>query len=441
MTNNVILIDDEEHLRTACVQALELADLGVDSFSGHTNALDQVNRDWPGVIVSDIRMPGASGLEIMAEALKRDPELPVILITGHGDVSMAVQAMRDGAYDFIEKPFASDILVDAVRRALEKRRLVLEVRTLRSKLEDKPDLESILVGRAPEMVRLKDEIRTFAATDADIMILGETGAGKEVVSRSLHDLSPRSGGRFVAINCGALPEAMIESELFGHEPGAFTGATKKRIGKIEHADGGTLFLDEIESMPLDLQVKLLRVLEDRKVIPLGSNTERPVDVRVIAATKECLRNLADEGRFREDLYYRLDVLTLSIPPLRNRRDDIGLLFQHFVQQAADRFKRPAPDIPPARLAEVMAHDWPGNVRELQNAALRFALGAGATPTGTSGAGNTQQPLSVQMEAFEKQVIEAALAQQGGSLKATYEALGISRKTLYDKMQRHGLSVD
>ena len=438
-TSQVILIDDEEHLRTACRQALELADIPVQSFKGPDGALDDIGRDWPGIVVTDIKMPGTSGLEVMKHVLSIDPDIPVILITGHGDVQMAVEAMRAGAYDFVEKPFPSERMVDAVRRALEKRRLSLEVRSLRATLEDTSLLKRSLLGNAPQTRRLRDEIKNLAETDVDVLIEGETGSGKELVARSLHELSPRSGNHFVAINCGALPETVIESELFGHEPGAFTGAIKKRIGKIEHASGGTLFLDEIESMPLDVQVKLLRVLQDRVVTPLGGNEERQVDIRVIAATKEDLRELADLGTFRADLNYRLDVLKIRIPPLRERREDIPLLFQHFVNLASERVKRPPRMVSREKLMSLSAAEWPGNVRELQNAALRYALDADHEETKADGSPN--QSLSEQLDAVEKNIIASELASQGGSLKATYESLGISRKTLYDKMQKHGLKSD
>jgi len=440
MMGQVVLIDDEEHLRTACTQALELADILVDAYDGPDNALEKINRTWAGVIVTDIKMPGSSGLDVMTKALSLDPELPVILITGHGDVPMAVDAMRNGAYDFIEKPFASEVLVDAVRRALEKRSLVLENRSLRTALGEGTELERQLVGRSAKMIKLRDDIRTFSSTEADVLIFGETGTGKELVARSLHDNSPRKDQRFVAINCGALPETMIESELFGHEAGAFTGAVKQRVGRIQHADNGTLFLDEIESMPMDLQIKLLRVLQDRTIVPLGGNDEIPIDIRVIAATKEDLRDLSNEGKFRQDLFYRLDVLTLSIPPLRERQDDIPLLFQHFVNQACIRFKRTPEDIPARHLSSLMSHAWPGNVRELQNAALRFALGAEDKENGDDTSGISES-LSDQMDAVEKRLIETALETYQGSLKATYEALGVSRKTLYDKMQKHNISKD
>ncbi len=449
MTGLVMLVDDEEHLRTACMQALDLAGIEVEAFASADGVVDRIGQSWPGVLVTDIKMPGTSGLELMAAVLAVDPDLPVVLITGHGDVPMAVQAMRDGAYDFLEKPFASDLLVDAVRRALEKRRLVLENRQLRMAIGEGAALEQRLLGKTPAMARLRKRITDYAATDADVLIHGETGAGKEMVARSLHEGSARRANRFVAINCGALPENLIESELFGHKPGAFTGAAKKRVGRIEHADGGTLFLDEIESMPMDLQIKLLRVLQDRAVVPLGGNDEVPVDVRVLAATKEDLRVLSDQGQFREDLFYRLDVLSVSIPPLRERKDDIPLLFQHFVSQACEKYQKPTVAIAPTVVSALLLHDWPGNVRELQNAAMRFALGAGLgaldDKDGRSlGHGDDGDDVPVglveQMEAVERRLIENALETSGHSLKDTYETLGISRKTLYDKMRKYGITV-
>jgi two-component system C4-dicarboxylate transport response regulator DctD len=448
MMSEVLLIDDEKHVRTAYAQALELQSMVVNTLPSAAGVLERIGRNWPGILVTDIRMAQLDGLELMAKALEIDPELPVILITGHGDVPMAVQAMRDGAYDFLQKPFAAEVLADAVRRALEKRRLTIENRQLRARLSEGTPLEQTLVGRSAGIVRLREQIRNFAHTDADVLILGETGAGKERVARSLHDLSLRRSGRFVPINCGALPGNIIESELFGHEPGAFTGAIKQRIGKFEHAMDGTLFLDEIESMPMDLQVKMLRVLEDRKITRLGSNEEVDIDVRVVAATKEDLREATAKGRFREDLYYRLNVLALPIPPLRERRDDIPLLFHHFLSEAAARFNRKAPDVESSALAVLMAHDWPGNVRELQNAAIRYSLELGIetapyekndASTDDSASGTCW--LAQQVGTFEKQMIRQTLMQNGGSLKQTYEALGVSRKTLYDKMQKYGIVAE
>ncbi|MBL0950856.1 MAG: sigma-54-dependent Fis family transcriptional regulator, partial [Pseudomonas sp.] len=332
----VLLIDDDAHLRQALSQTLDLAGLKVLSLGDAQGLAARIPAGWPGVVVSDIRMPGIDGLQLLQQLRERDAELPVLLITGHGDVPLAVQAMRAGAYDFLEKPFANDSLLDSVRRALELRRLVLDNRSLRMALNDRQQLSSRLVGQSPAMQRLREQIGALAGIATDVLILGETGAGKEVVARALHDLSSRRDGPFVAINAGALAESVVESELFGHEAGAFTGAQKRRIGKFEFANGGTLFLDEIESMSLDVQVKLLRLLQERVVERLGGNQLIPLDIRVIAATKEDLRQAADAGRFRADLYYRLNVAPLSIPPLRERGEDALLLFQHFAEGAAAR---------------------------------------------------------------------------------------------------------
>ncbi len=379
----------------------------------------------------------------MASALAIDPQIPVILITDHGDIPMAVQASQDGAYDFIEKPFASDNLINSVQRALEQRRLVLDNRALRDAQTQVSPLERSLVGKNPQIMQLRDRIVAFADTDADVLITGETGTGKELVARSLHEVSPRSKARFVAINCGALPDTIIESELFGHEAGAFTGAVKTRLGKFEYASGGTLFLDEIESMPLDLQARLLRVLEERSVVRLGSKEECPVDVRVVAATKEVLRGAVDRGTFREDLYYRLNVLTLFIPPLRRRQDDVPLLFSRFLANTETRLKRDVACPQPADLALLLAHDWPGNVRELENVAMRFALKLGIdfgqTDSTSAGPGLDGMPLADQLAGLERMILRRTLADCRGCMRQCYERLDISRKTLYDKLKKYGIS--
>lgn len=442
MSPSIVLIDDDDDLRAATAQGLELADFDVRDFADGEDALATLTRAFDGIVISDIRMPRITGLDVMRRVLAIDPDIPVILITGHGDIPMAVDAIRAGAYDFIEKPFPVETLADAAGRALEKRRLVMENRSLKAKLANRTGIDQVLVGRAQAMTRLKTQIRAFATTDADVLICGETGTGKELVARSLHEFGPRAKGRFVPINCGALPATVIESELFGHEAGAFTGATKPRIGKLEYASGGTLFLDEIESMPIELQIRLLRVLQDRRIVRLGANEERPIDVRFVAASKEDLKVASQRGTFREDLFYRLNVLSLCIPPLRERRDDIPLLFQAFVDQAAARFKTDPPAITSTTVAQLMAHGWPGNVRELHNTALRFTLGLGLDTGGTAALGTTsmdeQATLADRLAVIERQIIADRLARSGNSLKATYEALGISRKTLYDKMRRFGL---
>lgn len=443
MSTDVILIDDEAHLRTACTQAFELAGISVAAYDSAEAALGEIGSNHPGIVVTDVKMAGMGGLQLLAAVLERDPQLPVILITGHGDISMAVKAIQDGAYDFLEKPFSSDRLIDITRRALELRRLVHENRSLREHLDAGDSLERLVVGRTPEIIRLRARIDSYAASDADILVQGETGTGKELVARSLHERSERAGGRFVAINCGALPESLIGSELFGHVSGAFTGATTSRVGKFEFASGGTLFLDEIESMPLDLQSQLLRVLQERRIVRLGANDEIPVDVRIIAATKTDLKEAATRGSFRPDLFFRLNVLTLEIPPLRSRCDDVPLLFAHFLDQFASRFKRDVVPVTAEDNAALMAQAWPGNVRELQNVAMRYALGFGLDDDETLAqrTPNEDEGLPGKVSAFERVVIQQALAANGGRFKPTYEQLGISRKTLYEKVRKHGLRAD
>ncbi len=434
----VALIDDDKDLRRATAQTLELAGFSVLAFSDARSALDGLPADFEGPVVSDIRMPGIDGLQLFAMLKERDADLPVILMTGHGDIPMAVQALQNGAYDFIAKPFPADRLVQSVRRASEKRQLVMENRALRQAAETAQD-GLPLIGQTPAMENLRSILRHIADTDVDVLVAGETGSGKEVVAQTLHQWSRRRRGHFVALNCGALPETVIESELFGHEAGAFTGAQKKRIGRIEHASGGTLFLDEIESMPAATQVKMLRVLEMREITPLGVNEVRPVDLRVVAAAKIDLGDPAVRGDFREDLYYRLNVVTISIPPLRERRDDIPLLFQHFATRAAARFKREVPAISASVRNHLMTHAWPGNVRELSHFADRVVLGmeGGGTPMATTEpSGGT---LPEKLERYEAQIIRDALAAHDGDVRGTIEALGIPRKTFYDKLQRHGIN--
>ncbi|XKE45242.1 sigma-54 dependent transcriptional regulator [Halomonas organivorans] len=444
----VMIIDDEAHLRITAGQTLELAGYTPQAYESAEAALAALTPDFPGVVVSDIRMPGMDGMTLLREVRGRDPDLPVVLITGHGDISTAVEAMRDGAWDFLEKPFAGERLVEVVRRGIEKRRLSLENRALKAELEAQQSaLGPRLVGRTPAIQKLAAMVQRISQVEADVLLFGETGAGKDLVARAIHERSARRGGPFVAINCGAVPESTIESELFGHEKGAFTGAVERRIGKFEHAQGGTVFLDEIESMPLALQVKLLRVLQERSIERLGSNQPVPLDIRVIAATKVDLRAAAEAGDFREDLYYRLNVVTLPIPPLRERREDIPLLFQHFAVLAANRSGLEAPPLDAAGTSALLAHDWPGNVRELRNLAERYVLlgvtcdyRLDALLEGVDSDGG-DLPLPRQVELFEKSLIGQALARHGGRVTEVCEALGVPRKTLYDKLRKHHLRAE
>ena len=439
---DVYFIDDELDLRLANEQTLELAGFNVALFEKAEDALVQLGEQVSGVVVSDIRLPGMNGLDLLQELQKVDAGLPVILITGHGDISMAVDAMQKGAYDFIEKPFSSERLVDTIKRALEKRSLTLENRDLKFELNEQDMLGPRLIGKTAIMKSLRRSINQLADTAADILLMGETGAGKELAARSLHEKSHRRDRTFVAINCGALPENLIESELFGHEKGAFTGAETLRIGKFEYADQGTVFLDEIESMPMPAQVRLLRVLQERRLERLGSNEGIDLDIRIISASKLDLKRAAERGEFREDLFYRLNVVTLELPPLRERREDISLLFQHFLLVAAARYGKEAPTIPGRLLQDLMSYNWPGNVRELRNAAERFVLlgDDDCLRLDDRGSNSPYLPMSLpeQVEAFERALIEQALSESSGVIKQTMGLLGLPRKTLYDKMQKYGL---
>lgn len=432
----VLLIEDDPDLRAACSQALELEDIPVRALSDAESALIEIGSDFAGILVSDVRLPGKSGLDLLSEVRKRDSEIPVILMTGHGDIAMAVSAMRDGAYDFIEKPFAPERLVEAAQRAREKRSLILENRAFRAQVARAEGMEARLIGVSKGSDRLRRQIAAVAASDADVLLLGETGTGKEVAARCLHDFGPRAGRPFVAINCGALPATVVESEIFGHARGAFTGAAQRRVGKFEAANGGTVFLDEIESMPLDVQVKLLRVLQERVVEPLGENRQVPIDVRIVAATKADLKDEVAAGRFREDLLYRLDVVTIQIPPLRDRIEDVPVLFEHFVTACAKRRHMEAPSPDAANLISLQAETWPGNIRELRNRAERYTLGLDDMPDDP--AGNRPKSLPQRLEAVERAEIIAALRRYKGSVKQTHTALGIGRKTLYEKFQKHGI---
>ena len=399
--------------------------------------LELIGYAFDGVVVSDIRMPGMDGMTLVQRIREVDPEVPVILITGHADVQLAVSAMRAGVYDFLEKPFTAQHLAGIIRRAMDRRSLVLENRRLRAVAGKRDDIEARLPGRTQVMVDLRYKLRAIGATDADTLIIGETGAGKEVVARALHDISARANKPFIAINCAALPDNLIESELFGHEAGAFPGALRPRYGKFEHGRGGTILLDEIGSMPFDLQAKFLRVLQDRVITRLGSNEPVPLDVRFVATSKVDLAAEVAAGRFRPDLLYRLNVVTLHVPSLAQRQADIPLLFLQLVREAAARYLRNDVDVPPEMITDIAGRSWPGNVRELRNAADRLVLGLGTTTDGDAG-DDAPQRLADKVAAYERSLIAGALTAHGGSLKPVYEQLGVSRKTLYEKMQKYGL---
>jgi len=432
---HVLLIEDDPTVMLGAVQAFQLADIPVAQATTVEAALQLCARECPAAVLTDVCLPDEDGFELLRRVRALDAEVPVILMTGHGDIRMAVEAMHLGAYDFLEKPFSSERLVDVMRRALEKRRLVLDNRRLQALVASRH--EHGLVGQTPGMIEAQRRIAALAPTQVDVLVRGETGTGKEVVARAIHEASGRTGP-FVAINCGALPESIFESEMFGHEAGAFTGASRKRVGKLEYARGGTVFLDEIESLPMTQQVKLLRVLQERAIERLGGNESHRIDCRFVAAAKEDLKALSDAGQFRADLYYRLHVASIELPPLRERRDDIPLLMAHCLRLSAERYQTEPPQLSPTQMAQWMAHPWPGNVRELRNVADRLCLGLEPDAHVPDDNAEPVSSLSQQVDGFERQLLVHALTHCLGSVATAAEHLQVPRKTLYDKLTRHAI---
>lgn len=448
LRENIIFLDPDKSLTSRAVDTLKGWGIDVLILDEVESALQRISTQWNGVLVVPFDMPSIGGLEFLERVKSIDADLPVLMIMEHGDIPQIVSAMRMGAYDIQEKPFLDEEFQKIIRCALEKRNLILENRSLRSEISMREKSGSFIIGKSGAMERLCETIRGIAEVDADVLLVGGTGTGKELVARCLHEQSGRRNNNYVAINCCAIPQEILESELFGHEPGAFTGATRRRIGKFEYAEGGTLYLDEIDSMPLHLQGKLLRVLQERTVERLGSNQHTPIDIRVIASTKLDLKKASEEGKFREDLYYRLNVIRIPLPSLRDHREDIPLLFQYFVHQACAKFQRPMPLITSEILQNLLRQDWPGNVRELKNAAERFTLGYDQdsvdqdSPRGVCNVkeknSGHKRTLVEQMNTFEKTLIVQELARTSGDVKATYLTLGLPRKTLYDKMKKYAL---
>jgi len=438
----IYLIDDEKEILDACRQTFELEGYKVRTFQSGHELLPVLNQHWPGVIISDVKMPEIDGLTLLQEIHKKAPEIPVILLTGHGDVPMAINAIKAGAYDFLEKPAPPEYLIDVARRAMTTRSLGLENLALKERLAAPSSIESRIIGNAPQTEQLRQTISTLAAVDVDVLLTGETGSGKELAAHCLHDFSARKKKNFVALNCGAIPTQLVESELFGHEKGAFTSAVEKRIGKIEHANGGTIFLDEIESMPLPIQIKLLRTLQERTIERVGSNQSIQVDFRVIAATKTDLYHEVQQGRLREDLFYRLNVARIEIPPLRERDSDPLLLLKHFMNRLATNFKCQLPEVNTETLEQLKNYSWPGNVRELKNIAqqllLKLPLNLPGNELDPDHIHRCEKGLDSCVEAFEKQLIVAALARNRGRISVTAEELKIPRKKLYLRMKKFNL---
>jgi two-component system C4-dicarboxylate transport response regulator DctD len=449
----VVVIDDDEAARLSIGQMLRLRGYGIEVFSSAESALA-----WSGLldaacVITDVKMPGMDGEEFLSEIKRRGYPCPVIMITGHGDIAMSVRCLKAGAYDFVEKPFEDDILLASVGRAVEKIALKRESDELRKRLSELSPAEDGrfgMVGRSRLMQDVYQQIEVVAKSDSPVLIFGETGVGKELVARAIHTQSERSDGPFVPVNAGALPETMLESELFGHARGAFTGAMTERDGKLVAASGGTLLLDEIESITIQAQVHLLRVLEDGLVQPLGKDKPRKVDVRLLVTSKADLIEEVRQGRVREDFYHRIMVLSIAVPPLRERSEDIPLLISHFLKQAADRNGIAVPRIPETTLSELLQHMWPGNVRELKNTVERMVI---TSQNGVAGPFKPEEDfgstlllslpattgrLRSELEKTERAVIELTLRENRGEINATFKALGISRRALYERMKKYGL---
>lgn len=437
----VLLVDDDRDLLKAAADWLSVSGFSVDAFHRPEEAFQALLHEEPDVVVTDVRMPGIDGMTLLNSVVRQKGDIPVVLITAHGEVSLAVQAMKQGAEDFMEKPYDADRLLSVLDKAVEKRRMKQEIERLQGLVKDGRDAETI-VGGSPAILDMRNRVSTLAGVDIDVLIIGETGTGKELVAQALHRQSRRAAAPFVAINCGALPENIFESEVFGHAKGAFTGAVADREGKFEFAAGGTIFLDEIESMPLGLQAKILRVLQERVIERLGENRLRPVDVRIVAAAKSDLSGEIASGRFREDLFYRLATVDIRIPPLRQRMEDIGLLFGHFASLAARRYGRAERPVPAGLIAEFQQREWRGNVRELKAQAERFALGldepSSPVEGGLSETGHL--PLPERLAAYEAHLISDALEKHNGNVADAAESLGVPHRTLNEKVARRGLKA-
>ncbi|HRU05627.1 MAG TPA: sigma-54 dependent transcriptional regulator [Candidatus Brocadiia bacterium] len=449
----VAVVDDDDETRMALRIALEVGQYQVETFSSPIEAMAWLDEHECDCIVSDVMMPGMDGEAFLAELKRRNSQTPIIIISGHGDVAMAVRCLKAGAYDFVEKPLDQDVLTASVRRAVEKNALAKETAALKRRLRD-VDSDRLgrfgMVGRSRVMEDLYEQVEVLARSNAPVLVYGETGAGKELVARAIHDQSRRSEGPFVPVNAGALPETMLESELFGHVRGAFTSAESDRDGKLVTASGGTLLLDEVESLSLSAQIKLLRVLEDGLVQPLGTDDFRAVDVRLITTTKLDLRDLVKTGRMREDFFHRVVVLSTRVPPLRERPEDIPLLVSYFARQASNRNEIPLPRLPEDALMEMARYNWPGNVRELKHAVERMVvtaedgvagpleLNASEPPRRMLSLPSSRGRLRDALERVERSMIENALRETQGEVLSAARYLGISRRGLYERLDRYGL---
>lgn len=447
MKFNVLIIDDEKNIREGLAASLELEGYNPILAKDGKEGLDLISRGDIDLVITDLRMPYVSGEEVIEQVNAQSPGLPVIVLTGHGSIDSAVDAMRNGAYDFLTKPLNLDRLALIVKRALQNRQLVLQHRELQNELENKQTFESI-IGKSVEMQRIFDMVRRVADSKASVLITGESGVGKELIANALHNLSSRKDKAFVKVHCAALTESLLESELFGHEKGAFTGAISRKRGRFELAHGGTIFLDEIGEIDQNIQIKLLRVLQEREFERVGGEETIQVDTRVIAATNKNLLEQIKKKHFREDLYYRLNVVHIHVPPLRERKDDIPLMVTQFIEEFSQENNKTILGIDPKARSFLYTYDWPGNIRELRNSiesAVVMSQGESIEvedlpPTIVQNTGNNTVhiPLGASMAEAEKAIILQNLAYFKGNKTKTADSLGLGRKTIHRKLDEYAL---
>jgi len=449
MPGRILIVDDDPLVPRTLRLLLNKQGHDVRVAPGAAEAFRLLEAQPSDVVISDINMPGADGFDVLKHVKTTWPAAQVILVTGYGTIDSAVRGMREGAFDYVTKPVLDEEMLLVVERALESVRLRAENAELRAAL-DRTKGSKRVIGNDPSLLKVFDTIQAVAPTRATVLITGESGTGKSMISRMVHDASPRRGGPFVEINCGALPESLLESELFGHTKGAFTGATGSRAGRFLAADHGTLFLDEIGAATPALQLKLLRVLQERKFEPVGSEDSVEVDVRLILATNEDLAKCVAENRFRQDLYYRISVVPIHLPPLRERLADVPLLAQHFLKRFSEENEKPVQEIDDGTMTILQAHGWPGNIRELENVVERGVILARGdvlmpgdlppelTKSAPAPSGDRTLPLKRALEIPEREIIERTLRSQGWNRQKTARALDINRTTLFNKMRKYGL---